>query len=76
MADGSWPTIGLRVRREGQRPGLGAASWRPAPYTVLEDVLLPCTWAGWRGLARIVVGQSRARVYVRELDGTGPLLGW
>ncbi|MFN1193200.1 hypothetical protein ACK03K_33595 [[Kitasatospora] papulosa] len=43
---------------------------------VLEDVLLPCTWAELEGLARIVVGQSRARVYVRELDGTGPLLGW
>ncbi|MDP5315665.1 hypothetical protein [Streptomyces poriferorum] len=72
LAGGAWPVIGVRVRREGR--GLRAASWRPAPYTVLEDVLLPCTWAELEGLARIAVGQSRARVYVRELADAGPLL--
>lgn len=72
LAGGSWPVIGVQVRREGGQ-GLRAASWRPAPYAVLEDVLLPCTWPELEGIARIAVGQSRARVYVRELDGTGPL---
>ncbi|WP_030872351.1 hypothetical protein [Streptomyces sp. NRRL S-37] len=36
-----WPVIGVRVRREDHSPR--AASWRPAPRAVLEDVLLLCT---------------------------------
>lgn len=72
----SWPVIGVRVRRED---GLvWAASWRPAPRAVPEDVLLPCTWAELEGLARIAVGVSRARVYVRDAGGSagpgGPLV--
>ncbi|MGP3950888.1 hypothetical protein [Streptomyces sp. 7N604] len=35
-----WPVIGVRVRPEDRR--LRAASWRPAPLAVPEDVLLPC----------------------------------
>ncbi|MFI1225926.1 MULTISPECIES: hypothetical protein [Streptomyces] len=72
LAGGSWPVIGVRVRRESQR--LRAGAWRPAPHMVQEDVLLPCTWAELEGIARIAVGQSRARVYVRELVDGGPLL--
>lgn len=73
VAGGVWPVIGVRVRRETGR-GLRAASWGPGPYAVLEDVVLPCTWPELEGLARIAVGQSRARVYVRELDTAGTLL--
>nr|WP_228873948.1 hypothetical protein [Streptomyces halstedii] len=66
--------LGVRVRRETGSQGVGAASWGPGPYVVLEYVLLPCTWAELEGLARIAVGQSRARVYVRELGAPGTLL--
>ncbi|MFC8704899.1 hypothetical protein ACFUIV_22310 [Streptomyces anulatus] len=73
LGGGVWPVIAVRVRREtGQ--GLRAESWRPAPSAVLVDVLLPCTWPELEGIARIAVGESRARVYVRELDAAGPLL--
>ncbi|MDW4912492.1 hypothetical protein [Streptomyces californicus] len=72
LAGVSWPVIGVRVRREGL--SLRAAFWPPAPQTVLVDVLLPCTRAELEGIARIAVGQSRARVYVRELGGGSPLL--
>ncbi|WP_216590261.1 hypothetical protein [Streptomyces brasiliscabiei] len=34
-----WPVIGVRVRRDESSPR--EASWRPAPHTALEDVLLP-----------------------------------
>ncbi|MGW0673151.1 hypothetical protein [Streptomyces sp. NPDC002746] len=72
LAGASWPVIGVRVRREGH--SLRAGFWPPAPHTVLVDVLLPCTWAELEGIARIGVGQSRARVYVRELVDGSPLL--
>jgi hypothetical protein len=65
-----WPVIGVRVRREDRSPR--AASWRPAPRAVLEDVLLPCTWPELEGLAEIAVGLSRARVYVTGLCGAEP----
>jgi hypothetical protein len=65
-----WPVIGVRVRREDRSPR--AASWRPAPRAVLEDVLLPCTWTELEGLAEIAVGLSRARVYVTDLGGAEP----
>jgi hypothetical protein len=61
-----WPVIGVRVRREGGR--LRAASWRPAPLSVPEDVLLPCTWPELEGLAEIATGASRARVYLGGLS--------
>ena len=61
----TWPVIGVRVRREDRR--LRAASWRPAPLAVPEDVLLPCAWRELEGLAEIAVGLSRARVYVSGL---------
>ncbi|WP_331750684.1 hypothetical protein OG215_36100 (plasmid) [Streptomyces globisporus] len=73
VAGGVWPVIGVRVRRE-RGGGLRAASWGPGPSVVLVDVLLPCTWPELEGLARIAVGRSRARVYVRELATPGPLL--
>lgn len=65
-----WPVIGVRVRREESRPQ--AAFWRPAPHTVLEDVLLPSTWPELERLAEIATGRSRARVYVRDLDVADP----
>lgn len=65
-----WPVIGVRVRREDH--SARAASWRPAPQTVLEDVLLPCTWPELERFAEIATGRSRARVYVRDLDGADP----
>lgn len=65
-----WPVIGVRVRREDSAPR--AASWRPAPRAVLQDVLLPCTWPELEGLAGIATDGSRARVYVRDLGEAGP----
>ncbi|WP_237277546.1 hypothetical protein [Streptomyces caniscabiei] len=65
-----WPVIGVRVRREDNNPR--AASWRPAPHAVPEDVLLPCTWPELERLAEIATGRSRARVYVRALGDAGP----
>ncbi|WEO93017.1 hypothetical protein A6P39_002350 [Streptomyces sp. FXJ1.172] len=65
-----WPVIGVRVRREDHSPR--AASWRPAPHAVLEDVLLPCTWPELERLAEIATGRSRARVYVRGLGVAEP----
>ncbi|WP_274036674.1 hypothetical protein [Streptomyces sp. MMBL 11-1] len=73
LAGEVWPVIGVRVGREAGR-GLWAASWRPGPFVVLEDVVLPCTWPELEGIARIAVGASRARVYVRELDAAGSFL--
>ncbi|MDX3067594.1 MULTISPECIES: hypothetical protein [Streptomyces] len=70
LAGAPWPVIGVRVRREERRPR--SASWRPAQWTVREDVLLPCTWPELEGLAEIAVGRSRARVYVRDLGGAEP----
>lgn len=70
LAGVPWPVIGVRVRREERRPL--SASWRPARWTVLEDVLMPCTWPELEGLAEIAVGLSRARVYVRDLGGAEP----
>jgi hypothetical protein len=66
----SWPVIGVRVRREGGR--VRAASWRPAPHTVLEDVLLPCLWPELERLAQIATGLTRARVYVTGLGAAEP----
>lgn len=66
----AWPVIGVRVRREDRSPR--AASWRPAPRAVLEDVLLPCVWPELEGLAQIATGLNRARVYVRDLGGAEP----
>lgn len=65
-----WPAVGVRVHREDRCPR--AASWRPAPHAVLEDVLLPSTWEELERLAEVAAGLSRARVYVRELDTAGP----
>ncbi|MFE2640842.1 hypothetical protein ACFXKF_40045 [Streptomyces scopuliridis] len=65
-----WPVIGVRVRHEDRRPR--AASWRPAPLAVPQDVLLPCAWPELEGLAKIAVGLSRARVYVRALAEDEP----
>jgi hypothetical protein len=65
-----WPVIGVRIRRQDRRPQ--AASWRPAPLTVLEEVLLPCMWPELERLAEIAVGLSKAKVYVRDL-GEGEL---
>ncbi|MFE0857285.1 hypothetical protein [Streptomyces mutabilis] len=65
-----WPVIGVRVRREDAGPK--AASWRPAPRAVLQEVLLPCTWPELERLAEIATGRSRARVYVRDLGEAGP----
>ncbi|MFE0373934.1 hypothetical protein [Streptomyces tendae] len=65
-----WPVIGVRVRREDNN--VRAASWRPAPHAVPEDVLLPCTWPELERLAEIATGRSRARVYVRALGDAGP----
>lgn len=62
--------IGVRVRREDR--SLRAASWRPAPRAVLEDVLLPCTWPELERLAAIAAGVHRARVYVRDLGAAEP----
>ncbi|MFH0246423.1 hypothetical protein ACGRHY_29290 [Streptomyces sp. HK10] len=70
LAGESWPVIGVRIHREGRRPR--SASWRPAPLTVLEEVLLPCTWPELERLAEIAVGLSRARVYVQGLAGAEP----
>ena len=65
-----WPVIGVRIRREDRR--LRAASWRPAPHTILEEVLLPCTWPELERLAEIATGLSRTRVYVRDLAAAEP----
>lgn len=65
-----WPVIGVRVRHEDRRPR--AASWCPAPLAVPRDVLLPCAWPELEGLAKIAVGLSRARVYVRDLAEDEP----
>ncbi|MER0476773.1 hypothetical protein ABR737_43600 [Streptomyces sp. Edi2] len=65
-----WPVIGVRVRRGDCGPR--AASWRPAPRTVLEDVLLPCTWPELERLAEIATGRSRARVYVQDFGAAEP----
>lgn len=65
LTGGPWPMIGVRVSREDSSPR--AASWQPAPHTVLEDVLLPCTWPELERLAQIATGLSRARVYVTDL---------
>jgi hypothetical protein len=65
-----WPVIGVRVCREDRSPR--AASWRPAPRAVLEDVLLPCMWPELERLAEIATGRSRVRVYVRDLGGADP----
>ncbi|MFK0047738.1 hypothetical protein ACIQU4_27355 [Streptomyces sp. NPDC090741] len=70
LAGGPWPVIGVRVRREDRAPR--AASWRPAPYAVPEDVLLPCTWPELERLAQIGTGTSRAWVFVRDLGGAEP----
>ncbi|MFD7556486.1 hypothetical protein ACFV9E_18350 [Streptomyces sp. NPDC059835] len=70
LAGETWPVIGVRVRRADRAPL--AASWRPAPHTALEDVLLPCTWPELDGLAAIATGLSRARVFVRDLGGADP----
>ncbi|MET9779378.1 hypothetical protein ABZ023_34960, partial [Streptomyces sp. NPDC006367] len=53
-----WPVIGVRVRREDSGPR--AASWRPAPRAVLQEVLLPSTWPELERLAEIPTGRSRA----------------
>ncbi|WP_078949508.1 hypothetical protein [Streptomyces mutabilis] len=65
-----WPVIGVRVHPEDAGPR--AASWRPAPRAVLQEVLLPCTWPELERLAEIATGRSRARVYVRDLGEAGP----
>lgn len=65
-----WPVIDVRVRREDSSPR--AASWRPAPHTALEDVLLPCTWPELERLAEIATGLTRARVYVTNLVAAEP----
>ncbi len=70
LTGGPWPVIGVRVRREDGRPR--AASWRPAPHTVLEDVLLPCMWPELERLAQIATGLTRARVYVTDLGTVEP----
>ncbi|MDX3695031.1 hypothetical protein PV726_32775 [Streptomyces europaeiscabiei] len=70
LTGGPWPVIGLWVGREDRSPR--AASWRPAPRVVQEDVLLPCTWPELERLAEIATGLNRARVYVRDLGGTEP----
>ncbi|MET9871074.1 hypothetical protein ABZZ16_33985 [Streptomyces sp. NPDC006386] len=64
------PVIGVRVRRSSRSPR--AASWRPAPHAVLEDVVLPCTWPELERLAQIATGWARARMYVRDLGGAEP----
>lgn len=65
-----WPAVGVRVRREDRL--LRAASWTTAPLAVQQDVLLPCTWPELERLAEVAAGQSRARVYVRDLAAAGP----
>ncbi|MER7309898.1 hypothetical protein E5082_31460 [Streptomyces griseoluteus] len=65
LTGGLWPVISIRIRREDQR--LRAASWRPAPQAIPEDVLLPCAWRELEGLTEVAVGLSRSRIYVREL---------
>ncbi len=58
------PTFPVRVRRDEGRVAL--ASLPPAVGAVLEEVLLPSDWDELQGLGRIVVGESRARLYVTD----------
>ncbi|MBP5896306.1 hypothetical protein [Streptomyces scabiei] len=65
-----WPVIDVRVCREDSSPR--AASWRPAPHTALDDVLLSCTWLELERLAGIATGLARAGVYVTGLGAAEP----
>ncbi|MFI1312493.1 hypothetical protein ACH4TS_20465 [Streptomyces albidoflavus] len=70
LGGGGWPVAGVWVG--SGEAGLRAGSWRPSPYAVLREVLLPCAWPELECLAGIATGSSRARVYVRGLGEVGP----